>query len=321
MQYGGFVPQGWRMDLQGVPPDQHWPTMLGVAKRLEDLGFDSAWVYDHFHTVPEPTQEPTYECWTLMAALAATTDTIRLGQMCTCNSYRPPSYMAKVASCVDVISGGRLEFAIGAGWYEHEYLAYGYDFPKPSVRIGQLGEAVQIIKRMWADEEATFKGEHYSIDGAINQPKPVQDPHPPFWIAGGGEKLTLRLVAEEADYANFAGDLDTFVKKSEILAGHCEAVGRDFDEIGRTVITEVVVGRDQADLDAKVERAAAQRSAPVDKYLATPMVYAGVAGEVAEQLGAVRDAGCVYAICYFPDAVWGDGAELFAADVVPALSG
>ncbi len=97
MQYGGFVPQGWRMDLQGIPPDQHWPTMLRVAGDLEAAGFDSAWVYDHFHTVPEPTQEPTYECWTLMAALAATTDRIRLGQMCTCNSYRPPSYMAKVA--------------------------------------------------------------------------------------------------------------------------------------------------------------------------------------------------------------------------------
>ncbi len=320
MQYGGFVPQGWRMDLQGVRPDQHWPTMLRVATDLEAAGFDSVWVYDHFHTVPEPTQEPTYECWTLMAALAAATDTIRLGQMCTCNSYRQPSYMAKVASCVDVISGGRLEFAIGAGWYEREYLAYGYEFPKPSVRIGQLAEAVQIVKRMWTDEEATFKGEHYRVDGAINQPKPLQEPHPPLWVAGGGEQLTLRVVAEHADYANFAADYDTFVRKSEILAGHCEAVGRDFDDIGRTLHAEFVVGRDQADLDAKVERAAAQRNDPPDNYRARSMVYAGTAAEVAERLAPIRDAGSVYTICYFPDAAWGDSAELFAADVIPALA-
>jgi len=199
MKFGAFVPQGWRMDLVGIPADEQWPTILDAAKKIEQLGFDTAWVYDHFHTVPVPTQEATHECWTLMAALAATTDTIRLGQMCTCNSYRLPSYMAKVATTVDIISGGRLDFAIGAGWYEHEYLAYGYEFPRAGIRIAQLDEAVQIIKQMWTEEESTFEGEYFSVKGAINQPKPLQDPHPPLWIAGGGEKKTLRTVAK---YAN-----------------------------------------------------------------------------------------------------------------------
>ena len=307
------------MDLRGIPPEQHWPTMLRVAKEQEALGFDSTWVYDHFHTVPEPSQEPTYECWTLMAALAAATDTIRLGQMCTCNSYRLPSYMAKVASSVDVISGGRLEFAIGAGWYEHEYLAYGYEFPKASVRIGRLREAVEIIKTMWTEDEAHYDGTHYSVSGAINRPKPLQQPHPPLWVAGGGEKLTLRVVAEHGDYANFAADYDTFVRKSELLAGHCDAVGRDYDEIGRTLHAEFVIGRDEADLAAKLERAAAQRGASAEEYAARSMAYTGSAEDVAAALEPIRDAGCVYVIAYFPDAAWGDSARLFAEQVIPAL--
>jgi alkanesulfonate monooxygenase SsuD/methylene tetrahydromethanopterin reductase-like flavin-dependent oxidoreductase (luciferase family) len=261
--------------------------MTGVAARLESAGYDSAWVYDHFHTVPEPSQEATYEAWTLMAALAAATSTIRLGQMCTCNSYRPTPFLAKIASCIDVISGGRLEF----------------------------GEAVQIIKKMWMDDEATFKGKYYEVAGAINQPKPLQRPHPPLWIAGGGEKLTLRLVAEHADYANFAGALETFVAKSEILDGHCEAVGRDPAEIGRTVHMITMVGADEA----AVARAAEQGGRTADEYRASGMTLIGSADEVAERLAAYRDAGCTYFMTYFPDAAWGNSIEAYAESVIPAL--
>jgi F420-dependent oxidoreductase-like protein len=227
MKFGTFIPQGWRLDLVDIDTSDHWNTMLRVAKQAETLGFESAWVYDHFHTVPEPTQEVTYEAWTLMSALAATTETIRLGQMCTCNGYRSPSYLAKVAACIDVISNGRLEMGIGGGWYEHEYNAYGYPFPKPSVRLGELDEAVQIMLAMWTEDEATFSGKHYSIDGAICQPKPVQDPHIPVWVAGGGEQLTLRTAARYADYTNFGIDPETFAHKRAILAEHCERLDRD----------------------------------------------------------------------------------------------
>jgi F420-dependent oxidoreductase-like protein len=320
MKFGAFVPQGWRMDLVGIPADEQWPTILDAAKKIEQLGFDTAWVYDHFHTVPVPTQEATHECWTLMAALAATTDTIRLGQMCTCNSYRLPSYMAKVATTVDIISGGRLEFAIGAGWYEHEYLAYGYEFPRAGIRIAQLDEAVQIIKQMWTEDESTFEGEYFSVKGAINQPKPLQDPHPPLWIAGGGEKKTLRTVAKYANYSNFAGIADAFAAKSKILDEHCEAVGRDPGEIGRTLHVMTTVVPDEASFRPVMERVAAQSGRDFDKYVASSQTVAGTPEQVIEKLGAFKDAGCVHVINYFSDVVWGDSLDLFATEVIQELS-
>jgi F420-dependent oxidoreductase-like protein len=307
------------MDLVGVEPVDQWSTMLDAAKKIERLGYDTAWVYDHFHTVPQPTQEATHECWTLMAALAAATDTVRLGQMCTCNSYRPPSYMAKVASTVDVISGGRLEFAIGAGWYEHEYLAYGYEYPRAGIRIAQLDEAVQIIKQMWTEDETHFAGEHYTVAGAINQPKPLQDPHPPLWIAGGGEKKTLRTVAKYADNSNFAGDIETFKHKSAVLDEHCVAVGRDPAEIGRTLHLIISVTEDEASGPALFEKSAAQMGRSFDRWKAGPEVVAGTPEQVIERLSVFKEAGCSHVTGYFPDVVWGTSLDLFASEVMPAL--
>lgn len=319
MKFGAFVPQGWRMDLVGIPVAEQWPVMLAAAKRIEDLGYDTAWVYDHFHTVPEPTQESTFECWTLMAALAATTQRVRLGQMCTCNSYRNPAYMAKVASSVDVISGGRLEFAIGAGWYEHEYLAYGYRFPSAGTRIAQLAETVEIIKRMWTEDEATFEGRHYSVHGAINRPRPIQEPHPPLWVAGGGERKTLRVVAEHADFSNFAGTPEAFREKSAILDRHCEEVGRDPAEIGRTIHLLITVAPDEATLQPVLERVASQAGRPVEAYLRSSQVVAGTPQQVIDRLGEYADAGCVDVTGYFGDAVWGESLDVFASEVAPAL--
>ncbi len=305
------------MDLVGVPAEEQWDTVMRVAVAIEAAGYESAWVYDHFHTVPVPTQEATLEAWSVMAGLAAATGRIRLGQMCTCNSYRPPAYMAKVATTIDVMSGGRLEFSIGAGWYEHEYLAYGYPFPSGGTRIAQLNEAVQIIKKMWLEEEATFTGEHFAIAGAINQPKPIQKPHPPLWIAGGGEKKTLRVVAEHADYSNFGADPEVFAHKSAVLEGHCEAIGRDFAEIGRTAIHHVVLGATDADVDRKVKRIA--RDARVDEDRIRSSFQCGTAEPIIEKLGKLRDLGCVHVQVFFPDSVWGDGLTRFAAEVIPAV--
>lgn len=307
------------MDLVGVPAAEQWPVMLAAARKIEALGFASVWVYDHFHTVPRPTQEATHEAWTLMAALAAATTRVRLGQMCTCNSYRPPSYLAKVASTVDVISGGRLDVAIGAGWYEHEYRAYGYEYPSDGTRLAQLEEAVQIILKMWTEDEAHFAGEHYRVEGAINQPKGMQQPHPPLWIAGGGERKTLRIVARYADFANFGGTLDTFVHKSRVLAGHCEAIGRDPAEIGRTLHAFLTVGTDAADLADKVTRSASQTGRTPEAYLENSQMIAGTVDQVVERLAAFRDAGCVHLIGYYPDLRWGDTLDLVATEVIPAL--
>ena len=327
MQFGTFIPQGWRLDLVGIDTPDQWPTMQRVAWQAENLGFESIWVYDHFHTVPEPTQEPTYEAWTLMAALAVTTQRVRLGQMCTCNGYRSPSYLAKVAASIDAISGGRVEMGIGGGWYEHEYLAYGYPFPKPSVRLGELDEAVQIMQRMWSEDEASFDGVHYTINGAICQPKPVQDGGIPLWIAGGGEQLTLRTAARYADYTNFGGSLDVFNHKSQILAGHCETVGRDFEEITRSANFNVLIGPDAGSVDATVAEAAARAGtvlddgqAAVDRMLNGPGMLMGTPDQVVDTLRSFESAGMTYAIVYFPDAAYNAGSmELFASEVMPAF--
>ncbi len=302
--------------------------MVDVTRKAESLGFTSAWVYDHFHTVPEPTQEVTYEAWTLMAALAAATDSIRLGQMCTCNGYRHPSYLAKVAASIDVISGGRVEMGIGGGWYEHEYLAYGYPFPKPSVRLGELDEAIQIMRRMWTEDEASFAGRHYSIDGAICQPKPVQEPMIPLWVAGGGEKLTLRTAAKYADYTNFGGTLESFVLKSAILEQHCAKVGREFADIKRSVNFNVIIGATERSVAAEMDRLETHYGSVLDdpaqaveRWFGDLGTAKGTPERIIEQLKAYEEVGMEYAIIYFADAAYThDSMELFASEVMPAFA-
>src|SRR5882724_3165130 len=242
MRFGLFVPQGWRLDLAGIDTKDHWATMLGIAKAAEDGPFESIWVFDHFHTVPVPTQEATHEAWTLMAAFAAATSRVRLGQMCTCMGYRNPAYLAKVAATVDVISGGRAEMGIGAGWYEHEWRAYGYGFPKAGDRLGMLDEGVEIMHQLWTTGTATLDGKYYQVDGAISRPLPLQEGGVPLWIAGGCEKKTLRIAAKYAQYTNFDATPEVFKRKSEILAQHCAEVGTDYDAIVRSGNYNVVIG-------------------------------------------------------------------------------
>ncbi len=326
MRFGAFVPQGWRLDLAGIDVVEHWSTMLGIARQIEDRGYESLWVYDHFHTVPEPTQEVTYEAWTLMAALASTTETVRLGQMCTCNTYRPPSYLAKVAASIDVISGGRLEMGIGAGWYEHEHEGYGYPFLEPAPRLGMLREGVEIMKAMWTEDVVDYSGKHYTLEGAISQPKPVQKPHIPFWIAGGGEQITLNIAARHAAYTNFGIDFDQFVHKSDVLRGHCEDVGTDYDSIVRSSNFNVLCAETEAEVESKkgwlkehlsryIPEEKAQRN--VDLYDST----SGTPAQIIEELQRWEEAGMTYAIIYFPDPAYDSSSlELFAREVMPALS-
>jgi F420-dependent oxidoreductase-like protein len=325
MRVGVFIPQGWRLDLIGIPPDEQWSVMRDVAVAAEVGGFESVWVYDHFHTTPVATQEPTHEAWTLMGALAVSTSRVRLGQMCTCNAYRPPSYLAKVAATVDVLSGGRLEMGIGAGWYQAEFLAYGYEFPKPSVRIGQLAEAVEILKRMWTEDEVHFDGEYYDLAGAICRPRPLQEPHIPLWIAGGGEQLTLRLVAQYASYANFGEDLEDFKRRSEILAEHCRDVGRDFDEIVRSKNFNIVCGETEAIVNERLGwlRSRYAGVLPEDRVegaMRDMAKWAGTPEQIVEKLQPWKEAGMGYFICYIAEAAYDhSGLELIGREVAPAL--
>src|SRR5437879_7354733 len=238
MDYGIVVPQGWRMDLVGIAdPAEAYEAMTRVAREAETLGFHSIWLYDHFHTVPVPTQEITFECWISTAALARDTQRVRIGQIVTCNGYRNPALLAKMASTVDALSHGRLNLGIGAGWYEHEYRAYGFPYPDTGERLRRLREAVQIILAMWTQDEAVFEGKYYQVRGAINQPKGVQKPHIPLLIGGGGEKVTLKLVAQYGDACNVGGDIATIKHKFDVIKDHCANVGRDYESIHRTTTT------------------------------------------------------------------------------------
>jgi F420-dependent oxidoreductase-like protein len=327
MRFGMFVPQGWRLDLAGIDPVDHWSTMLRVAQLAEDGPWESIWVYDHFHTVPEPTDEATHEAWTLMAALGAVTRRVRLGQMCTCMSYRNPAYLAKIAATVDVISGGRLEMGIGGGWYEHEWRAYGYGFPSAGERIGRLDEGVQIMAQLWRDGTAHLDGRYYQVDGAICRPLPLQPGGIPFWIAGGGERRTLRIAARYAQYTNFDGNTpETFQHKSEILAEHCRDVGSDFDAIVRSANYNVIIGSSPADVQSRLDwyadhvgRYLPSAAARARQQLASgPLV--GTPEQIVGRLREMEKLGMTYAICYFADAAYDPSSvELFAREVVPAL--
>ena len=313
MKIGAMVPQGWRMDLNGIPPENQWDTILKASKDIEDLNFESVWVYDHFHTVPSPTQDPTFECWSLMAALSQVTKKVRIGQMCTCNSYRNPAYLTKVASTIDAMSGGRLEFAIGAGWYDQEYKAYGYEYPSAGVRLKMLEEALQIYIAMNTEEKASFEGEYYSIKNAINQPKPLQKPYPPLWVCGGGEKVTLKLLAKYGNYGNWDVDVKGFVHKSEILKDHCEQQKREYSEIKKTLHTNVIIGENQKDLDNKINRITDVTGIPREMYIDKPLV--GTVDKVFSTIDEFKSVECAYIIAYVPDIVWGNSLEILSQKI------
>lgn len=327
MRFGLFVPQGWRLDLAGIDPADHWTTMLDVARAAEDGPFESIWVFDHFHTVPIPTEEATHEAWSLMAAFGAATSTVRLGQMCTCMGYRNPAYLAKVAATVDIVSGGRVEMGIGAGWYEHEWRAYGYGFPSAGERLGQLDEGVQIMRQLWTTGTATLEGEHYQVDGAICRPLPLQEGGIPLWIAGGGEKKTLRIAAQYASYTNFGGNLEEFRHKSEVLAAHCKDVGTDFDAITRSINHNVIIGATEQEVADRLAwlRSHYERLLPPDVVeqrmrLMESGDMVGTPEQLAERLTAMAAAGLGYTIVNFAEAAYDrSGIDLFVREVVPQL--
>jgi F420-dependent oxidoreductase-like protein len=329
MRFGLFIPQGWRLDLVGIPVENHWQVMRDLAGYADSGAWDSLWVYDHFHTVPIPTDEATHEAWTLMAALAATTSRIQLGQMCTAMSYRNPAYLAKVAATTDVISGGRVHMGIGGGWYEHEWRAYGYGFPSAGVRLARLDEGVQIMRDAWRHGRVSFEGKHYQVDGAIVSPKPLQPEGIPLWIAGGGEKVTLKIAAKYGQYTNYSADPDEFAHKSKILAGHCRDVGTDYDAIVRSANVNAILGDSDADFAQRAQRVRDRLAGicgdpAADAMMAmndNPGSATGTPDRVIERLTRLRDLGCEYVICYFPEAAYDrSGIEMFEQQVIPALN-
>ena len=261
------------------------------AQWAEAHGFVWFDVMDHMIQIAPgvgKADDPFMEGWTTLAALAAVTEKIRLGTLVTPVSYRNPALLAKMAATVDIISHGRLTLGIGAGWYEDEYRQYGWDFPKAAARIRQLEEAVQLIKAMWTQPRPSFSGRYFQIQEAILEPKPLQKPHPPILIGGSGEQLTLRVVARQADACNLFGNPQEVRRKLEILRGHCENEGRDFDEIERTCLPTFLLARDEAALKTKTERLGAP---------ATSRGFALTITHAADLLADYAEAGIQLCIC------------------------
>ncbi len=303
---------GWHMHSFPVDASGGAAFTEQIHHTLERIhpNFDSVWVDDHMMSWArwQPNDTPYLECLTTIAYFAAAYPTLRFGSSVLCQGYRNPALVAKMAANIQLLTGGRFLFGIGAGWMEEEYQAYGFPFPEASVRIAQLEEAIQVVKRMWTESPASFEGRYYRIEDAYCEPRP--DPIPPLLIGGGGEKLTLRLVAQYADWWNIpGGSAENYAHKLGVLRGHCEAVGRDYSAILKTWSAEAVA---VAETEAEARHIAA--ASPYDNH---PIV--GTPDRVAEQLGAFVDLGVEYLIVRlldFPDTT---GIELFAREVMPRL--
>jgi F420-dependent oxidoreductase-like protein len=228
MQVGLMVPQGWKGEYDRWRPEDAWRRSVELAVDAERLGFESIWVFDHFHTVPDPTDEITFESFTMLAALANATGRVRLGHMVICAGFRNPALTAKMASTLDVISGGRFELGIGAGWKEDEWRAYGYGFPPLRERISALADQLEVITRMLAPGRATFTGDHALVRDAINEPRGLQQPRIPIIVGGNGPDRTLGYAVRYADELNlvFLGP-DELPGRLAAIAERCEREGRD----------------------------------------------------------------------------------------------
>ena len=334
VRFGVFVPQGWRMDLVEIDdPVEQFEAMTRVAKAADaEPNLDSIWVYDHVHTVPTPEIETTFECWTITATLARDTERVKIGQMVGCNGYRNPALYAKIASTVDVASHGRLYAGFGAGWYEHEWRAYGFggsgaagvapgDFPEVPVRMRMFREGVEVIHKMWTEERPSFQGTYYQLDGPINEPKNAAGSPGkkiPLWIGGGGEQVTLKLVARFGDACNVGGgDAATVRQKLEVLKRHCDEVGRNYDEIVKSTSVNLFLLENEGDAEQATKLARGDQ----DLKAYSEQFWVGTADQLAERMRPLLDAGADYIITYMPRLAYDPSpVGRFAREVVPQLT-
>jgi alkanesulfonate monooxygenase SsuD/methylene tetrahydromethanopterin reductase-like flavin-dependent oxidoreductase (luciferase family) len=304
---------GWHMPSFPVDGSDGTVFVGQIHRTLAEIHshVDSVWVDDHLMPWASWQQNdtPALECLTTIASFAAAYPMLRFGASVVCQSYRNPGLLAKMAANLQLLTGGRFLFGIGAGWMEEEYRAYNYPFPQPAVRIAQLEETVQIVKLLWTEAPASFRGEHYQVVNAFCEPRP--SPVPPILIGGGGEQLTLRVVAKYADWWNIpGGSAANYAHKLTVLRRHCATVGRNYDDIRKTWSAEAVA---VAETEAEARRiAAASPYASKDAIVGTPT-------QVAAQLRTFVDLGVDYLIVRLLDFPKTAGIELFLREAVPAL--
>jgi F420-dependent oxidoreductase-like protein len=290
IQFGVVVPQGWsydsplsdkkRRERDEFIAIKQYKYSKDIAEAIDKYSsIDSIYTYDHFLPYYAPKNETNFfDCFILLSAIAAVTKRVKVGQVVTCSSYRNPALLAKMLSTLDVISEGRIELGIGAGWHKEEYRQYGYDFPPAPVRIEQLDESITIIKSMWTEGRATFRGKYYSINGAICNPKPVQKPHPVIMVGGEGERYLLKIAAKHADrYNHPCGTIETLKRKISSLKEYCISIGRDHKEIEYSILATCLVRETEEELSDVIRRRKTQlhgiqqvRAAEYTSLIGTP---------------------------------------------------
>jgi alkanesulfonate monooxygenase SsuD/methylene tetrahydromethanopterin reductase-like flavin-dependent oxidoreductase (luciferase family) len=313
-KFGIFLPF-YAFQNKDIPAEQKFRLIREIALESERLGYDSVWLDDHLMF----GDWSILECWTTLSALAALTRRIRLGTMVSCNQHRNPALLAKTAATLDVLSDGRLEFGIGAGVQENEHLAYGFDFPKPSVRIKRLGEALEVLTLLWTQKKANYQGRYYSLKDAVCEPKPIQNPYPPITVGGSGEKM-LQVTAKYADRFDwgFVSSIEQYKRKLEALEGVCKARGRDFSEIERSCwpAGQLLLALDQTEINEKITRCKPKDVSQEDyrKY-----ALAATPSECRERLQVYSDLEVTSFMLFFADLPRLDSLRLFAKSVMEKL--
>jgi F420-dependent oxidoreductase-like protein len=298
-----------------------WDAVAAVARVAEDGGFDSLWLYDHFlwddPVTPDgpyrdSSPSPVIECFVGLAALAAITSRIRLGQLVLGVPYRNPALVAKMATSLDLISHGRSILGLGAAWHAREFAAYGWDFEELGTRMGRLEEAIQVVLAMWREPSPSFNGQYYRLDNALNDPAPIQRPHPPILVGGNGEKVTLRLVAQYGQWCNVFGEPEVVRHRFGVLREHCDRLHRPYDEITKSNHQWVLIGRDETEVKAKLQR---WRDA-IPSFAG----FAGTPPQLIERFREYEAAGSQYCTFQMPDGCEVEPVRLFAQTVIPSLS-
>ncbi|HYR83117.1 MAG TPA: LLM class F420-dependent oxidoreductase [Terriglobia bacterium] len=306
-----------RFGVQTPPQNTTWQELVSVWKTIDQAGYDTAWVFDHFFPIFSDPSGPCFEAWVALTALVLQTSKIEAGVLVTGNTYRHPPVLAKMAATLDHATGGRLILGIGAGWFEQEHKAYGIPFYTTAERIGRLDESIQIIKSLWTQPKTTFEGRYYSVKDAAAEPKPLRKPHPPVLIGAAGERMNLKVVAKHADIWNTFGSPAVFSKKIQVLREHCANVGRNFDEIEISWAGFGVICDSKAMKQEVLSKVAATWGRSVEEMEQSALV--GTVDEIRARIDEFTRIGVTHFIVGASSPFDHAGLRRFAAEVIPKV--
>lgn len=306
-----------RFGVQTAPQNTTWEELRATWKLIDSLGYDTAWTFDHFFPILSDPSGPCFDGWISLTALAVESSRVRAGVLVTGNTYRHPAVLAKMGATLDNVCGGRLIMGIGAAWFEMEHDAYGIPFYTVAERLNRLDEAAEIIRRLWTTKQLTFDGRYYQLKDAYCEPKPVQQPHPPIMIGGAGEKLTLKIVAKHADQWNTFGSPELFRHKIGVLREHCDAVGRNFDDIEISWAGASLVTDSREEKDDLLRRYSAYFGLTPELYEKAALV--GTASEVRDRISRFIEVGVTHFIPIANTPFKHESIRRFAEEVIPAF--